>query len=121
MARTADIAWFFTFDHTELPTGVVVVRASGRLGKAAAGRLDRIIETLIASGKSRAILDLAGVDYINSAGVLALQNGAARMRSAGGSLSAIGLQDPVKLVLDLAGPIEHLGFPESDGHPGRPE
>jgi anti-anti-sigma factor len=116
MPRPSDLAWFLAIEQAESASGEIVLSVSGRLGKAAAGGLPEAVRATIGSGKLLIVMDLSALDYVNSAGLLALGQAAALVHAAGGSLTVIGLQDPVKLALDLGGPIPHLTM--ASGQPG---
>ncbi len=62
----------------------------------------------IDAGERRVVVDLSGVDYASSAGLLALDAIAGRIHVAGGTLVLCGLAEPVRLVLDLAGLLPHF-------------
>lgn len=83
--------------------GLVVVTATGRLGFADAPRLTTALAEAIASGNHRILLELTGLDYISSAGVMALEAAAARLWTEGGELMLSGVTPPVRLALELAG------------------
>jgi len=57
----------------------------------------------LASGQGRILIDLSGVDYMSSAGLLTLQQAAANAREREVRLALCSLPEPVRLALDLAG------------------
>ena len=71
-------------------------------------QLTEVLSTAIAEGESRLIVDLAGVDYVSSAGLIALEALSGRMAVSGGRLVLCGLTDSVRLVFDLAGLTAHF-------------
>jgi anti-sigma B factor antagonist len=107
MPRRADVSWFLAIARKDERPGATVLAVSGRLGKAVAHQLGDAIRSAIEAGNTHIVLDLSGVDYINSAGVQVVGEAAARLRELDGSLTLTGLRDAVKLALDLAGPIPH--------------
>jgi anti-anti-sigma factor len=84
-------------------TGALVVAAGGRLPAAATPRLAEAMAEAIASGDRRIVLDLRELDYISSAGIMALEVVAARLRTEGGELVLRGPTPPVRLALELSG------------------
>jgi stage II sporulation protein AA (anti-sigma F factor antagonist) len=84
----------------------LVIEVTGRVGSAAASELSGALANAITAGDRRIVLDLNGLDYISSAGILAVEGAAARLRSEGGALVLSGVRPPVRLALELA------GFPE---------
>jgi anti-anti-sigma factor len=87
-------------DHRD---GLLVVTVDGRIGSAEAPRLTALLSDAIAAGSRRILLDLKGVDYISSAGVIALEAAAARLWTDQGELILSGVTPPVRLALELAG------------------
>jgi anti-anti-sigma factor len=83
--------------------GLLVVTAEGRLGFADAPRLSSALAEAIAAGDRRILVDLKGLDYISSAGVMALEAAVARLWMEQGELTLSGLTPPVRLALELAG------------------
>ena len=63
---------------------------------------------LIRDGATRLLLDLARVDYISSAGLVALDAVMGRLHESGGDLVICGVCEPVRLALEMAGLIESL-------------
>ena len=87
----------------ETHDGVRVVTFVGRIGISAAPRMAAILAEELRGENARILVVLDRVDYISSAGLLALQeaNTVARERRVVMALS--GLSEPVRLALDLAG------------------
>jgi anti-anti-sigma factor len=81
----------------------------GRLGHRAARTLQEASARLLAEGCDRVALDLAGVDYISSDGVRAIEHLATDLEAKSGRLRLLHLAEPVRLVLDLSGLIARLG------------
>ena len=83
--------------------GVAVVAVRGRLGTDASGRMIESLLEVLAEGHRRILVDLERVDYVSSAGLLALDAAAGRVHQAGGTLVLCSLCEPVRLVFELAG------------------
>lgn len=83
--------------------GVLLLAVTGRLSAASSADLTQELSAAIDQRERRLVLDLAGVDYISSAGLIALEAVAARLRSEAGTLVLCGLSEPVRLAFDLAG------------------
>jgi anti-anti-sigma factor len=81
----------------------MVIEVGGRLAAATAPQLTAALASAIAGADHRIVLDLKGLDYISSAGVLVLETAAARLRSDGRALVLSGPTPPVRLALTLAG------------------
>jgi anti-anti-sigma factor len=80
-----------------------VLVVSGRLGVAGSSRLADTLKAELASGHTRILVDLAGVDYLSSAGLLMLRQAAASAREREARLVLCRLPEPVRLAFDLAG------------------
>ena len=107
MARPADLAWFLSIETGSTAAGQAVLKLTGRLGKAAAARLEAGIRRAIDAGNRQILLDLSDLDYINSAGLAVLDRAAADLAARGGSLMLTEPQGALKVAMDLAGPIPH--------------
>jgi anti-anti-sigma factor len=96
-------AWFLTLSSV-VDTDRMVWRLAGRLGAAGAAIL---LDTLKASPSIglRLVLDLDGVDYVSGAGVRAIETIAKAAQQAGGSLELVNMTEPVRICLELAGPL----------------
>ena len=83
-----------------------ILTPAGRLDSQSASAFRDRLEGVDATG--RLVMDLAGVDYISSAGLAVLLWLAKRMRDAGGRLALCGVAPPVRRVLELAGYIQYF-------------
>lgn len=96
----------------EVAGDVAIVTASGRLSAATAGQWEEGLVRV--AGRRKILLDLAGVDYVCSAAIVALTAFLDRRESLDGpaaqdaSVVACGLGDAVRLTLDLAGVLPRL-------------
>ena len=86
----------------KLLDGVMILEARGRitLGQETEGLRQRFKDAG-ESGHKRIVLDLAGVDYIDSAGLGTLVAGAASVRRAGGELKLANLTSRVRDLMQI--------------------
>ena len=89
--------------HCQLEDGVAVLTVAGRVGSEGASRLGSELRRLIDAGHRRLLVNLAGVDYMNSAGLEVVAAAAKELTGTGGALALSGLREPVRLVLAMAG------------------
>jgi anti-anti-sigma factor len=75
----------------------------GRVSGATSPQLATALGEAIASGSRRILLDLKGLNYISSGGIVIIQSAAERLQSEGGSLELTGAQPAVRVALELAG------------------
>jgi anti-sigma B factor antagonist len=81
---------------------VTVVDLNGRiaLGEESAGLRD-LIANLLSEGHVKILLNLAGVDYIDSSGLGALVSGVASVRRAGGEMKLVNLSNKVDDLMEV--------------------
>ena len=75
-------------------------------GSASPGRpywAQALTEELRGRSRLRILVDLEGVDYMSSAGLLVLQEAATTARERGARLALCSLSEPVRVAFDLAG------------------
>jgi len=86
----------------KLAGDVMILEARGRitLGRETEALRERI-KTLAEAGHKRMILDLAGVDYIDSAGLGALVAGSVSVKNAGGVLKLANLTDRIHGLMQI--------------------
>jgi anti-sigma B factor antagonist len=89
-------------DEKRIEPGIVVLELTGRfaLGRESQ-RLESIVDELVKEGCTRAILDLTGVDYCDSAGIGLIALAAGRLKEAGGRLVAVAADGRVLEMLKM--------------------
>jgi anti-anti-sigma factor len=107
MLPTPVLTWSLRIDRASLGD-VDVFAPVGRLGTLSSGDLLEALAGAVANGTRRVVLDFSGVDYVSSAGLLALDAVSERVHQAGGELVLCGLVVPVRLAFDLAGLLPHF-------------
>jgi anti-sigma B factor antagonist len=87
---------------TRLIDGVEVVKVNGRveLGEGSAA-IREVVRDLLARGRKKIVLDLADVDYIDSAGLGALVSAFTSVRNEGGDLKLVYLTKKVQDLLQM--------------------
>lgn len=81
--------------------GYTVLALQGKLNLVAASPLKARIDELVREGRSRIIVDLAGVGFVDSSGLGALIGGLKAARQAGGDVRIAGPGEQVRAVLRL--------------------
>ncbi len=82
-------------------SGVVVVCPEGRLNMMAAPGLREQLHNLVREGNDRLVVDLSGVDTIDSSGLGALISGLKAARQSGGDLRIAAPGEQALAVLEL--------------------
>ena len=82
--------------------GVTIVDLSGRitLGEASVAVRD-VITDLMGKGNKKILLNLAGVNYIDSSGIGVLVSGFSTVRSQGGELKLVNLSKRIRDLLQI--------------------
>ena len=109
------LRWRFAMDSAR-HGDVLVVAPEGRIGYSVSDRFANALAECVNQGDRRIVVDLAGVDYMSSGGVLALDALDGRLTAVGGTLILCGLSEPVRRVCALAGltPRVHLAQTRSE-------
>jgi anti-anti-sigma factor len=81
----------------------LVIAPAGRVDSVSSGEFERLVVSRIEGGARRLVLDLAGVEYISSAGLRVLLMAAKRLKEPPAVLVLCGLGPGVRSVLELAG------------------
>jgi anti-anti-sigma factor len=87
---------------------VSVLELSGRLGIASAPRLSEVVSAFVEDPNKLLLIDLAGVDYVSSAGIQALKTVLVPVVDGGTCVAVSGMHEPVRLALELGGLLELL-------------
>ena len=82
---------------------ILVLELVGRLDTKTSGALEKSVATHLGAGQRRFILDLAGMEYVSSAGLRIFLMLAKKVSGGKGSLALCGLIPQVKEVFDIAG------------------
>ena len=83
--------------------GITIYQVEGRIDSAGAEDLDDTLQAAAAEGKHKMVLDMAQVQYINSAALRTLADIITQNREAGGDLRLAALPPKVKRVLQIVG------------------
>jgi stage II sporulation protein AA (anti-sigma F factor antagonist) len=83
--------------------GALLIAPVGRVDSVSSGELERVVLSRIDAGERRLVLDLAGVEYISSAGLRVLLIAAKRLKEPPAALVLCGIGPGVRTVLELAG------------------
>jgi len=82
---------------------VVVVWLAGRIGSASVPALSAELDGIIEQGDRSLVIDLEEVDYVSSAGLLALDAARTRLAASDGRLALRGMGEAVRIAFELAG------------------
>lgn len=82
---------------------VAVVEAQGRIDSNTAHELGSALSHVIDSGHSQIVLDIAGVDYMSSAGLRELVAALKKVRNENGDMRIAQVTERVYEVLELSG------------------
>lgn len=100
--------------HANEQGQVAVVTLTGSIDSPAAEDVSRFLNTLLAKGSRRIVLDLAGVDYVSSAGLWALRAAVNAARAQHGDLRLAAVQPGALRVLELSGLTDSVNlFPDT--------
>ncbi len=83
--------------------GGLIIKVAGRLDTPSAGGFQERLVAAVAASTGALTIDLAGVDYVSSAGLRAVLVAGKAMRAAGRPLALVALQPPVRAVFDISG------------------
>ena len=82
---------------------VTVLSPVGRIDTTTSGRLEDTLRQNVDGGVRDLLVDLAGIEYISSAGLRVFLVLAKRMKDLRGRLVLCGMREPVRQVFQLAG------------------
>lgn len=103
----------------ESRAGIRILTVSGRIAAASAPVLANALAQELRTGSEGILLDLAGVDYVSSAGLRALTDAAREAGERRVGLALCGLSEPVRLAFDLAGMLDAFTIEPSREAAGR--
>lgn len=82
-------------------SGVAVLRLEGRFDAYEEPQMRKWLDSQQAAGRSRLIIDLGGVNFIDSTALAALVRGMKISREAKGDLLLCALRQPVRVIFEL--------------------
>jgi anti-sigma B factor antagonist len=91
-----------SFHVDDVRTDLAIIRVVGRLNMVTAPDLRDVVAHAVKSGKSRLVVDLAGVEFMDSSGLGALIGALKTTRQAGGDLRIAAPGEQVAMVLQLS-------------------
>ena len=80
-----------------------VVEVGGTIDTSTCGSLEQVLEDEMKQGRTRIVLDMKHVGFVNSAGWGMMMEKAEKLVSVGGSLSLAGMQPDVSEIFGLLG------------------
>jgi anti-anti-sigma factor len=83
--------------------GITILVLEGRIDSEGAIQLDDILREAVESGESKIVLDMAEVQYMNSAALRTLADVITKTREKGGDMKLAALQPKVRRVLQIVG------------------
>lgn len=89
--------------ETRTEGDVAVVTASGEVDVFTAPGLDAAIDAELADGRTRLVIDLTGVTFLDSTGLGVLVKGLKGAREAGGSLQLVVTTERIRKIFDITG------------------
>ncbi len=81
--------------------GVLALRLKGRLDASTSQDLKAKVTDLVRSGSVNLVMDMSGVDFIDSSGIGALVASLHSTTALGGTIKIAALQGPVRSILEL--------------------
>ena len=91
-----------TFTTEKIDPDIAVVRGAGKLNMVSAPELRSVVVAAIAQGGTRVVVDLSGIDFMDSSGLGALVGCLKSARQAGGDLRIAAPSTQVSMVLRLS-------------------
>ena|SRR5579872_6666930 len=89
-------------EESQIDPDIALVQLSGKLALGRESlRVEAIIDDLTKTGRIRAILDMSGVNYIDSAGVGLVALGGGKLKEAGGKLVVVTGEGRVRDLLRI--------------------
>lgn len=82
---------------------ILVVKASGRIDSSTSQTLEQHLMPHLEKDGTSLVIDLAGVDYMSSAGLRVLLLAAKKIRQHQGQLAICSLQDTIREIFEVSG------------------
>ena len=82
---------------------ITVFLPDGRIDALAADAMDQTLQTAVAEGNQKIVVDMSKVEYISSAGLRSLASVLVRCRDEGGDMKLAALNERVTRVFNIIG------------------
>lgn len=82
--------------------GVGIIEASGEIDVYNSAEIKKLVDAYIARGTNNVLIDMSGVDYLDSSTISVLLAERERLKSSGGRLKLLGLQESPRKVFEIA-------------------
>jgi anti-anti-sigma factor len=91
-------------DTKHLESGYAVITISGRLALGGESeRLEAAVKALLHKDQKKVILDITGLDYVDSSGVGMLVSCLTNVKKAGGDMKVVGANQRIKRIFSMTG------------------
>lgn len=91
-------------ESKQLENGVAVITISGRLALGGeTEKLDAALTKLLAADHKTVVLDIAGLDYVDSSGVGMLVSCLTKLKKAGGEMKVAGATPRIRRIFSMTG------------------
>jgi anti-sigma B factor antagonist len=90
-----------SFDTTVADGGATIIRATGHLDMVAAPQFKALVASVVMGENAAIVVDLGGVDFVDSSGIGAIISGLRTCREAGSDFRIAGATAQVLAVLEL--------------------
>lgn len=90
-------------DRSDITADVAVLEVGGEVDAYSAPKLRERIDAIVENGENHLVLDLAGVDFIDSTGLGVLVSGHNKAREAGGRLDLVCNVDRIIKLMRITG------------------
>jgi len=101
------------FSTEKIEPDIVVVRPVGRLDMSSSPELEAVIQRSLTAGDLRIVVDLQGVDFLDSSGLGVLVSCLKEARRAGGDIRVASPAEQPAMVLQLSNLDRLLGSADS--------
>ncbi len=98
----------FSSDAERREGEVWLVRVKGELDMATAPKLQATLDQVLESSPKSVLLDLEGIEFIDSTGITVLMRARRQLEEQGANLAIDGLSAAAGRVLEIAGVLESL-------------
>ena len=88
----------------QLDSGIAVIAISGRLALGGeTERLDAAVKGMLQKDVKKFVLDITGLDYVDSSGIGMLVSCLTNVKKAGGDLKVVGANPRIKRIFNMTG------------------